>query len=471
MIKTSSSQHFASSCEVEYEKNIIQKMLCGVYKVCVYGLGHVGAPLASAWLRAGFHVIGVDKSPRVIECARAGFTQIPEPGVNEAFRDGLNEQRFLLYDDPIKASRDSFFKLICVPALIENGHVNLIAVKEVALAIAKGLKKGDVVSLNPSVPPGTTKNVVLPIIEGNNNHSLKAEEDFCLLYCPERIYEGRAIRDIEKGYPAVVAGYGKKSLDLGELLLSLISTKGVMKLSDFKTAEIEKLLEGVYRDANIALANEMAILCENLGISFWEAREAANSQPFCHIHRAGIGVGGACIPVYPQFVLHTAEEIDLSCKITQISREINESMPTYCVAKSIKLLEKHGHGNKSLKDSTVTLLGLSFRGGVTDTRLSPTYQVIDELIKHGVGQIRLHDPRVKYDRLLHENYGGIIFSNDLESLLANTDLFIIVADHPEYSNLSDECFGAAVVYDGRSILTGTQNRTHTIGIGDDDPHV
>jgi len=267
-----------------------------------------------------------------------------------------------------------------------------------------------------------------------------------MVYNPERIYEGRAIEDIEKRYPGVVAGYGKKSLEISTKIFSLIYQKGIISMSNIKAAEAEKLFEGVYRDVNIALANELAIFSEHLGINFWEVRYAANSQPFCHIHKPGIGVGGACIPVYPQFILKTAKSLQVDCKLTRSGRILNNSMPKYCVRQALKLLK-----SKSSKNLTITLLGLAFRGGVSDTRLSPTYDVVKELQKLKVKEIRIHDPLVKKDDLFSK-YSNMFLFNDLDSAIKGADLIIIIADHDEYKKLNDTKIGKSVLYDGRGII-------------------
>jgi nucleotide sugar dehydrogenase len=382
----------------------------------------------------------------VLENARKGRTHVPEPGVNEAFSKGLKEKRFYIYDDPVKASQDAHLKMICVPVLLTDSlSADLAAVKQVASAIGRGLKKGDIVSLNPSVPPGTSEDVVLPILEKESN--LKVEQDFYMVYNPERIYEGRAIEDIEERYPAVVAGAGPKSLEIGSKLYSLIAKKGVIKMNNMRTAETEKLLEGVYRDVNIALANEMAKFCEKVGVNFWEAREAANSQPFCHIHKPGAGVGGACIPVYPQFILHTADINKVECNITRLGRNVNDSMPAYCVEQAGKLL------GIDVSQATVALLGLAFRGGVSDTRLSPTYKVIEELKKQKVKEIRVHDPLVESDPNLPQD---VILTPSLSKAAQGVDLVILVSDHPEYKNLRQQDLGGAPVYDGRGVLDGSR---------------
>jgi nucleotide sugar dehydrogenase len=267
-----------------------------------------------------------------------------------------------------------------------------------------------------------------------------------MIYNPERIYEGRAIEDIETRYPGVVAGYGKKSLEISTKIFSLIYQKGIISMSNIKAAEAEKLFEGVYRDVNIALANELAIFSEHLGVNFWEVRYAANSQPFCHIHKPGIGVGGACIPVYPQFILKTAKSLHVDCKLTRSGRLLNNSMPKYCVRQALKLLK-----SKSSKNLTVTLLGLAFRGGVSDTRLSPTYDVVKELQKLKVKEIRIHDPLVKKDDLFSK-YSNMFLINDLDLAIKGADLIIIIADHEEYKKLSKTNIGKSVLYDGRGII-------------------
>jgi nucleotide sugar dehydrogenase len=430
------------------DRDLARRVRSGEFIVAVYGLGHVGSPLASSWLRAGAHVIGIDNSSEVLENARKGRTHIYEPGVNEAFSKGLKEKRFFVYSDPLKGSQDSHFKLICVPVLLTDSFsADLSAVKQVTTAIGQGLKKGDVVSLNPSVPPGTSEDVVLPILEEQSG--LKVEQDFYMVYNPERIYEGRAIEDIEERYPAIVAGAGAKSLEIGAKLYSLVAKKGVIKIDSIRTAETEKLLEGVYRDVNIALANEMAKFCEKAGVDFWEAREAANSQPFCHIHKPGAGVGGACIPVYPQFILYAARKSGVECTIISFGRNVNDSMPAYCVEQAMKLIDR-----SDISKCSIALLGLGFRGGVSDTRLSPTYKVIEELKKLKVKEIRVHDPLVTRDPNLPQD---IMLTSDLSRATKNADLVILISDHPEYHNItSKDLNSGARVYDGRGILDRSQ---------------
>ena len=468
-----------NNSDYEHGSHIEKKIKSGAFKIAVYGLGHIGSALASVWLRQGAHVIGIDKSSKVLENAKIGKTHLLEPGVNEAFTKGIEDNHFEVYEDLVKASLDSYFKMICVPVLATNGSADLTAIKDVAKSIGKGLKKFDVVALNPSVPPGTTEEVVLPILEKESG--FKAETDFYMIYNPERIYEGRAIEDIEQRYPAIISGAGVRSLNIGTKIYSIIFKKGVIAMSSIRTAETEKLLEGVYRDVNIALANELAKFCEKVGIDFWEARDAANSQPFCHIHKPGAGVGGACIPVYPQFILHTADQMNIDCNITRMGRIINDSMPAYSVERATELLKEQEEKNNRKKQGKehlekdfvnkgeliITLLGLAFRGGVSDTRLSPTYKVIEEFQKLKVKEIRIHDPLIINDPSLSGKQ-NIILTSNLNEAIQGTDLVMLIADHPEYRTLTPDDLGGAPIYDGRGMLDRSKfdhSAFASIGVG------
>lgn len=425
-------------------ESIISKFRSGEYTVAVYGLGHVGAPLASVWLRTGVRVIGIDKSSKVIENTRNGITHIPEPFVNESFSQGLKEDRFLVYEDPVQASRDSKLKMICVPVLMKKNKPDLSIVREVVVSIGKGLKKDDIVSIHPSLPPLTTERVLVPLLEKSSG--LKSKTDFSVIYNPERIYEGRAIFDIEEGHPGIVSADDDYSLQVADALFSLLYRKGIVKILGIKIAEAEKLFEGVYRDVNISLANELARLCDRLNIDFWEAKKAANSQSFCHIHDPGIGVGGACIPIYPQFIIDVGLRNKINCKITKTARAINNEMPKYSLNKALKLIK-----GRYSRRSKITILGLAFRGGVSDTRLSPTFDILRELAKLKIKDVIVHDPLVTDPEVIGKFKDARLVSN-LNDAISGRDLIILATNHKEYSNIDPSILGSTPIYDGRGVL-------------------
>ncbi len=404
----------------------------GELTVAVYGLGHVGVPLLAAWLSAGARGIGVDVDEAKVLTVASGRSPVEEPGVEEILRAALSSGRLKSTTDGVLASRESDVKLIAVPTKLRSSpasvEADLSALKSAARAIGEGLKEGDLVILESSVPPGTTRRVLRPILEEVSG--LAAERDFGLAYSPERIYVGRALADIVERYPKVVGGVGPESARVAAALYREVSKRGVMVLSSDVAAEFEKLAEGVYRDVNIALANQLAILAARLGVEFEEIREAANSQPFCHLHRPGTGVGGACIPVYPHFLLEVAREVGADLKLVELARRINSEMPRHVAHLALEGTKWVGLNPAS---AIVCVLGLAFRGGVADTRLSPTYDLVRELLKLGFRNVRVHDPRVRVGGDLPHGVGLL---SDMRAALEGCQVVVLSTDHPEYVGMS-----------------------------------
>ena len=415
--------------------------------IAVYGLGNVGGPLTAAWLRAGAKVIGVDISRKLLSEIKSGTSHKKEPFISETFTKTLKNKTLSLTSNGEESSKKSDIKIIAVPVGLNRHKIDLNALISVSKDIARGLKKGDAILISPSIPPGTTENLVLPILEKYSK--MVGERDFYLIYNPERILAGRALEDIECNYPAIVSGLGKKSLEFGEELLKIISKKGVLKMSSLANAEAEKLFEGVYRDVNIALANELADFCEKIGVNYWEARKGANSQPFCHLHYPGTGVGGLCIPVYPRIVIEAASKIGKHLEIVEFARKTNDFMPKKCVNDSLNLLAKHKIKPKGIK---IAVLGLAFRGEVTDSRLSPTYTVVREFLKRGC-KVAVHDPYILEDDLLPIT---VPLSSDLNPVVDKAALIFVSSDHKLYSKLNRKSFAKArkplLIFDGRNIL-------------------
>ena len=439
------------------------KKILAKHVFAIYGLGNVGGSIAAVWLRAGAKIIGVDISEILLNKIKCGNSHKKEPLLSETFTDALKKGTFTISSKGVYASKKSSIKIIAVPVGLKNKKVDLKAVIQVTKDISKGLKKGDTVILSPSLPPGTTENIVLPILEKGSK--LKGEKDFYLIYNPERIFEGRAVQDIEKNYPAIISGLGPKSLKIAENLFSIISKKGVLKMSTLAEAEAEKLFEGAYRDVNIALANELADYCEKIGINFWETRKGANSQPFCHLHYPGTGVGGFCIPIYPRIIIEDASKSGKIMNLLQYSRRVNDNMPKKCVQDAIMLLLKNKIKPKNAK---IAVLGLGFRGDVTDTRLSPTYDVVTEFIKQGCN-VTIHDPYIFEDKDLPKS---VSLSKNLKDVTKDASLIFISSDHKMYSKLTPKSFSKRkkpiLFFDGRNILSKknfTSAKIQTIGNG------
>jgi len=421
----------------------------------VYGLGYVGVTLCAVWLRAGHKVLGVDVLRERVDALNKGVVLHVEPQVREEIAKAVSEDRFEATLDGVSASKQSRVKIVAVPVGLDvEGSPMLRNLEEAVTTLAQGLQVGDVVILESSVPPGTTLDLVKPTLERVSG--LEAENDFCLAYSPERIYIGRAIEDLEERYPKIVGGTGPRSNEIVGTLYGKIAKKGVKIMNSPTAAEFEKLAEGVYRDVNIALANELAILAAELGIDYGEVAEAANSQPFCNLHKPGIGVGGACIPFYSLFIANLGRNLGINVDLVRTARRINSLMPNHTAQLSLQLARR-----LNLEDVRIAVLGLAFRGGIDDTRLSPTYDLIDILVKSGIDEIVVNDPYVHEDPLLEKM--GLKLTNELDGCLDGANIAIVATDHPEYKKLgirdiqSRMAKGRIGIVDGRNVIKDWQN--------------
>lgn len=405
-------------------EELVEALRKGELTVAVYGMGYVGTAIAAVWLRAGARVIGVDIDKEKIKALEACEFKLSDRRVEEELKRLRDRIRYTT--DGVEASRLSNVKIVTVPIYLNKDKKPIYdAFRSAIDTLARGLKEGDLVIIESSVPPGTTMKVALPILEQVSG--LRVEEDFALAYSPERIYVGRAIEDIEERYPKIIGGVGPVSSRVAAALYGAIAKKGVMVLSNPTAAEFEKLAEGVYRDVNIALANELAQLARLLGLDFDEIREAANSQPYSNIHKPGPGVGGNCIPIYPYFLMSVAEEVGYRMRLTETARGINESAPAY-----VARLVKDAIAELRVTKPKIAVLGLAFRGDVDDTRLSPTYDIVNYIL--GLGEVVVHDPYVKFDRQLSEL--GVRLTDSLEDAVRGASVVVISTDHSMYVGLS-----------------------------------
>jgi len=403
----------------------------GELSVGVFGFGHVGLPLGIAWCRAGAKVIGVTKDSEHIKLIERGDSPFPEEeGLAEAIRECLSSGRLKVTDDSSFAANQTDLKIITVPIPFEPPKgPDFSALKDVAVHIGKALKRGDVVDLESSAPPGTTNAVLKPLLERNSG--LKAGEDFGLIYSPERIFVGRALADIVERYPKVIGSDSERALGTMSELYSQISRKGVLRMSSATAAELEKLFEGVYRDVNIGLANELADLASRIGVSYYEVRGAANSQPYSHLHVPGVGVGGFCIPVYSNYIIDQGKRNAVPTPITKAARRSNENRPKNL---SLELLDLMKQARISSRRAKVAVLGLSFRGNTGDTRFSPSIDLVRQLAPH-VAEIEVYDPIATTVRFPRKNVSRV---ETLEGALLGASAVCVTVEHDEFAKLTFE---------------------------------
>jgi nucleotide sugar dehydrogenase len=427
-------------------EGISRELRTGGIRIVIYGLGLVGSAIAAVWLRFGAHVIGVDRDPEVVRRASMGIGPPGEPLVSEAFGAGLSEGRFSAVTDERQAGAPPGPKVrfLAVPVTWSSGRVVLDYLEDAMRAAMLYASDGDAIVVKSTVPIGTTRRLASAAA---GSVGRRPDVDVLVAYSPERISAGRAVLDIEEHYPAIVSGIGPRSAKFARDLYSLVAKAGVMALSSLEAAEAEKIFEGVYRDVNIALANELARVADSYGLDFEEIRRAANSQPYSHIHAPGLGVGGACIPIYPWFLYENAVHAGVVPELTLTARRINLSMPEFFAS----FLERELGG---LKDRRVAVLGLAFRGDVADSRLSPTYDLVLGLLRRGAAPI-VHDPLIGRDETLERLH--VRLTNDLKEALSGADAVVVATDHSAYRGLTGDELramsgGNPLVLDTRRVL-------------------
>ncbi len=433
------------------KEEIKELVKSGKVTVAVYGLGKVGLPLALAYASAGNKVIGVDINERIVEMVNSGRNYLPhEPGVDELLREFVNNKRITATTRLEKAAKESDVISIIVPTGIdEHGKPELNAIYSVSEAIGRGMDKGTLIILESTVPPGTTEGPVRAILERESG--LKAGVDFGLVFSPERVKSGTVLKDFLENYPKIVGGINEKSTLTAAGFYEAIVKKGVITVMNARAAEAVKVFEGVYRYVNIALANELALLSELLGVDVLEIIKAANSQPYSHIHFPGAGVGGHCIPVYPFFLKFVSEALGLDLRFVNLSKIINEAMPSHIVDLVIESLNE---AKKPINGSKIVIFGLTFRGDIKAVERSPAKPIINRL-KYLKGEIYAHDPFLTSEEV--KNEFGVSKIEDLWDALQRADCAVFVTDHSIYRNLDLEKAVSlmkkpAIIVDGRNIF-------------------
>ena len=343
--------------------------ISGKITVAVFGLGKMGLPLAAVFADKGARVIGVDIDEKRVEMINSGINPVKEePGLEELVSRNVEVGRLSATTDGVEAAKKADVMIILVPTMIDDhGNVNLGPVHDAAKKISKGLAQGNIVITEATMPPGTTESLI-PILEEGSGMKIG---EFGQAHCPERTMTGTAIRDITGQYPKIVGANDENTLRAVKAIYEVINSKGVIPMSSIKAAEAVKVFEGVYRDVNIALANELAMFCEEQNLDAWEVFSAANTQPYCHIHSPGAGVGGHCIPVYPWFVMNLSKR---PTRLIRTARDLNDEMPAHMVKLTLKALNDAGI---AAKNANILILGLTFRGDVYEFRKSPSIPYIE----------------------------------------------------------------------------------------------
>jgi UDP-N-acetyl-D-mannosaminuronic acid dehydrogenase len=404
-------------------------------KVVVVALGKIGLPLAVHAARAGHEVIGCDVNEAVCELVNRAEEPFPgETGLKAALEEVVGDGRLRAQTDTTAAVAEGPDLVIAVPPLIVDAAArpDWTILDSVVADIASGLRAGTTVSIETTVPAGTTRERIAPALADGSG--LEMELDFFTVFSPERVYSGRVFRDLDT-YPKLVGGLSAAGEARGvELYRGFIGGGAeVWPMGSAEAAELTKLAETTYRDVNIALANEFAQHADALGVDVGRVIDAANSQPFSHIHRPGVAVGGHCIPVYPHFYLQG----DAGAQLPATARRVNGEMPAYAVG----LMRSELGG---LSGRRILILGVAYRGGVRETAFSGAFGLRDALREAGAAALAT-DPLYSHDELRDlgfEPWDG-----------TPVDGVILQADHAEYAALTPaELPGVRALVDGRDTL-------------------
>ncbi len=383
-------------------------------RAVVVALGKIGLPIAVQIARAGHHVVGCDIDARVVDSVNAGRAPFPgEAHLDEYLMAVVESHLLRATTDTTAAVEEGADLVICVPPLVVDAQAqpDWTALDAAIAAIGAGLQEGTTVSVETTLPVGTTRQRIAPALAAASG--LREERDFFTAFSPERVFSGRVFADLAT-YPKLVGGLSDAGeARTAELYASFLEAE-VRTMGSAEAAELTKLVETTYRDVNIALANEFARHADALGVDVQQVIDAANSQPFSHVHRPGVAVGGHCIPVYPRFYLAG----DPDATLPAAARSVNEAMPAYAVS----LL-----GNVAGK--RVLILGVAYRGDVKETAFSGAFGVRDALVASGAAPVA-SDPLYDDDELRALGFepwdGGAI------------DAVLVQADHREYAQLTRE---------------------------------
>ncbi len=391
-------------------------------KICIIGQGYIGLPTAALFTTKDCDVVGVDINEEVVNTLNEGDIHIEEPGLSEVIKKAVENGKYHASLTPEKA--DAFIITVPTPYISENYSCDLSYVKSACESIIPYLEKGNTVIIESTIAPMSTDEEIKPIFE---NAGFTIGEDLYLAHCPERVLPGKIMYELVHNHRIIGGITEKCSQKASEVYGQFV--EGELMQTEAKTAEMSKCMENTFRDVNIALANELAKICAEIGVNALEVIELANKHPRVNIHTPGPGVGGHCLAIDPYFIYAKAPE---TAKIIKLSRDTNKSMPDFVVENVEKILN----------NGKITVLGLSYKGNTGDDRESPSYEIIAKLKDLGY-EISDFDPHVKPE-------------GDFSEAIKDSGLILILSDHDEFKeldyNLITEEMENPIIFDTKAIL-------------------
>lgn len=413
--------------------------------IAVVGLGRVGLPTAAIFADIGYKVIGADvKKDRVQMIGSRQKCRGGEQGLGELLERAVLKKNLRSTTNVAKAVKDADVVIICVQTPItQRNHPNLTHLRKACEVVAQSLSKGKLIIVESTIPPGTTKNVIAPILEEGSG--LKCGDDFWLACCPETMAPGNFLKEFAEN-ARVVGGYNAESTNLTAYFLNMVTTAEIAK-TDSTSAEMSKLVGNTFRDVNIAFANELSIICEQVGVDVNEVIRLASTHPRTrNIHTPGPGVGGPCLIKDPYLLLHATKGSNFRSRVIICSRELNDQMPFHIVDLVIRALKEV---DKVPRKSRIAILGVAYKGDVDDATASPAGKIIQEL-KRSKARVTVFDP-------YSDETFGAKKAPTINEAVKNADCCVVVTDHKMFKEIRLDAVRALmnknpVIVDGRRIL-------------------
>ena len=414
-------------------------------RVCVIGIGRIGLPTALSFAKSGLDTIGVDINENLVKNINSGnFPLKDEPGYDKIFDDVIKEKKFFATTEIENAVQNSNLILLSLPTpMDENNIPNYSALRNVASKLSEILSPNSLVIVESTIEPGFIEDEMVEIISDNDR--LDVEKNFFIGVCPENANPGEILHDFTN-LPRLVGGINQDISKVIQSIYSFVFGVELIEMPDCKTANAVKLTTNVFRDVNIAFVSELSLMFEKLGIDTMKVLEAAKKKYNFQIHYPGAGVGGPCLPINSYQLLNTAKRLGSNLGIIESGRKVNEKMPEHVINLT---LDAFNECDKIIQDSSILILGISYKPDVKDIQLTPAEQIINKLQDLGV-KIHIYDPYFKSKKVF-----GITVAENIENVISTVDASIILTAHDEFKKIEIALFSKMlnpILIDTRGII-------------------
>ena len=414
-------------------------------KVCVVGIGRIGLPTALSFAKAGLQTIGMDINAKLVDSLNQGnFPLKDEPGYEDIFNNAIKNGNFSATTDINEAVSKSNLILLSLPTPMDKKNIpDYSALESVCKQLSDILKPNSLIVVESTIEPGFIENTLINILEKTNR--LYIGKNFTIGVCPENANPGEILHDFTN-LPRLVGSINEQTTKIITLIYDFVFSVELIIMPDCKTANAVKLTTNVFRDVNIAFINELSLMFDKLGIDTLKVLDAAKRKYNFQIHYPGAGVGGPCLPINSYQFLNTAMRTDSKLSIIERSRQINEKMPDHVINLTLDGFKKC---NKSIKDSNILILGITYKPDVKDVQLSPAEIVVNKLKDLGA-KIRIYDPYYKNSEVF-----GINVESNMEDIIPKVDASIIVTGHKEFQEINPLIFtkmNTPILIDSRGVI-------------------